>query len=77
MLHGRHKEQTEILQFSKLQRAIEEKRKAIMKEMNSHVNKLDNKIDKKLKNWLQNIFQVTKMRKTHGIVINLIRFEIL
>ena len=60
MLQERHKEQTENLRLSKLQRAIDEKRKAIIKEMQSHVNELDKKWTAKLKNWLENIFQVTK-----------------
>ena len=34
-----------------------------MKEMQNYVNKFDKKLTAKLKNWLENIFQVTKMRK--------------
>ena len=60
ILHGRHEEQTENIRLSKLQRKVEDKRKTIMKEKQSHVNELDNKIDKKVEKLAGNNFQVTK-----------------
>ena len=56
MLHGRHKEQTENIKLSKLQREVEDKRTAILIEMKSHVNELDNKIDKKVEKLARKYF---------------------
>ena len=43
VLHGMHEQRTEKMQLAKVQREIEDRRKTIMREMESHVNELDKK----------------------------------